>query len=161
MTRIFTVMTLLAWALLAHAATSADTDFLRRARQTNHAELALGQLALQRAGSDEVKQMARKMVDRHTELEAQLAALARARGVADPPVSSPEDQATYDRLAGLSGAEFDGAFKKVVGDIHTQELAMHRAELKDGSDAELKAFAQGRVTALEQAAPPKPAQRGW
>ncbi len=135
---------------------TAEREFLERARAMNHAELALGQLALARGESDAVKQMARKMVDKHTALEAELDKLARKRGVTAAPAVSAEQQATQDRLAKLSGAQFDAAFKQAVDAGHVQELELHKGELKSGTDPALRAFAQSRVTALEQnKAPPK------
>ena len=102
-------------------ATPAEQSYVQEAQTINQAELALGQLAQQRGSSDEVKQMSRTMVERHSVLSAQLAELARERAIASAPQPSTDDEQVYDRLAKLSGKSFDEAFKQAVADAHTRE----------------------------------------
>lgn len=130
-------------------AAPAEQSYVQSAQAINQAELALGQLAQQRGASDEVKQMARTMVERHAALSAQLADLARERAIATADHPSPEDDQVHDRLATLSGRSFDEAFEQAVADAHTRELALHRGELERGGDAGLRSYAQARVSALE------------
>jgi putative membrane protein len=139
---------LVAGGALAQAA-PAEQPYVQSAQRINRAELALGQLAQQRGSSDEVKQMARTMVERHSALSAQLDDLARERAIVTAQLASTEDEQVHDRLAQLSGTSFDEAFKLAVADAHTRELALHRGELERGGDAGLRGYAQSRVTALE------------
>jgi putative membrane protein len=138
-------------ALLATggALAQAAPAYVQSAQTINQAELALGQLAQQRGNSDEVKQMARTMVERHSALSAQLADLARERAIATAQQPSTEDERVHDRLAKLSGTSFDEAFNQAVADAHTRELALHRGEIERGGDAGLRGYAQSRVSALE------------
>ncbi len=129
--------------------TPAEHAYVQSAQAINQAELALGQLAQQRGGSDQVKQMARTMVERHSALSARLADLARARAIATPNAPATEDQGVHDRLARLSGRSFDEAFEQAVADTHARELALHRGEVAHGGDAGLRGYAQSRVKALE------------
>jgi putative membrane protein len=133
---------------LAQAA-PAEQSYVQSAQTINQAELALGQLAQQRGSSDEVKQMARNMVDRHSALSAQLADLARERAIPTAQHPSTVDDRAYVRLGKLSGTSFDEAFKQAVADAHTRELALHRGEIERGGDAGLRSYAQSRVSALE------------
>lgn len=139
---------LAAGGALAQAA-PAEQSYVQSAQTINQAELALGQLAQQRGSSDEVKQMARNMVERHSALSAQLADLARERAIATAQHPSTEEERGYDRLAKLTGTSFDEAFKQAVAHAHTRELALHRGELERGGDAGLRGYAQSRVSALE------------
>lgn len=139
---------LAAGGALAQAA-PAEQSYVQSAQTINQAELALGQLAQQRGSSDEVKQMARTMVERHSALSAQLADLARERAIATAQHPSTEEERGYDRLAKLTGTSFDEAFKQAVAHAHTRELALHRGELERGGDAGLRGYAQSRVSALE------------
>jgi len=139
---------LVAGGALAQAA-PAEQPYVQSAQRINRAELALGQLAQQRGSSDEVKQMARTMVERHSALSAQLDDLARERAIVTAQLASTEDEQVHDRLAQLSGTSFDEAFKLAVADAHTRELALHRGELERGGDAGLRGYAQSRVSALE------------
>jgi putative membrane protein len=147
-TKLFIAAVLVAGGARAQAA-PAEQSYVQSAQTINQAELALGQLAQQRSSSDEVKQMSRTMVERHSALSAQLAELARERAIASAQQPSAEDEQVHDRLAKLSGRSFDEAFKQVVADAHTRELALHRGELERSGDTGLRGFAQSRVSALE------------
>jgi putative membrane protein len=147
-TRVCIAALLVASGARAQAA-SAERSYVQSAQTINLAELALGQLAQKQGASDEVKQMARAMVERHSALRAELADLARARGIETADHPSTEDQQAHDRLAGLSGRSFDEAFEHAVADAHTRELALHRGALEHSGDAGLRSYAQSRVRALE------------
>jgi putative membrane protein len=133
----------------AHAGVAAERSYVQSAQAINQVELGLGQLAQQRGSSDAVKQMSHTMVERHSALSAQLAELARARGIAPPEKPSAEDEEVHGRLAKLSGRSFDEAFVRAVTDVHTRELALHRGEVEHSGDAGLRGYAQSRVSALE------------
>jgi putative membrane protein len=147
-TKLFIAALLVAGGERAQAA-PAEQTYVQSAQTINLAELAMGQLAQQRGSSDEVKQMSRTMVERHSALSAQLAELARERGIATAQEPSTEDEQVYDRLAKLSGRSFDEAFTQAVTDAHRRELALHRGELERSGDVGLRGYAQSRVSALE------------
>lgn len=147
-TKLLVAALLVAGGARAHA-DPAEESYVRSAQAINQAELALGQLGQRRGSSEEVKQMSRTMVERHSALTAQLAALARERAIATEREPSREDQQVQDRLVGLSGRAFDVTFKQAVADAHARELALHRGELERSGDAALRGYARSRVTALE------------
>ena len=149
-------------------ATSSDRAFLARALGVNHTEIVLGQMAIERAKTTEVKAMGEKMVQRHTELARQLRELAQIDPASAPATWSADQQKAIARLASVSEYAFDRAFKNMVSAGHVEELAMYREEVSHAADPRLSALATGRVAALEQsmtsASPPPsvpPARRGW
>src|SRR5580698_3512657 len=99
---------------------SDDQEFLEKALGVNQLELQLGQLAVQRATTAEVKAMGKKMVEKHTELGQQLAELARQAGGSGTAALSSEQRGIYDRVASQSGAAFDSVFKEVVDAGHVK-----------------------------------------
>jgi putative membrane protein len=127
-----------------------DQEFLEQALGVNQLELALGRLAVERAGAPEIKDMGRKMVQNHTELGRQLSELAQQSGVTGKPELSADQRAIYDRLASQSGAAFDAAFKQAVDSGHVKELAMYRAEVDRASNPQLRALAERRVAKLQE-----------
>jgi putative membrane protein len=145
-----------------------DEDFLDHARAVNQLELVLGQMALKRAATAEVKGMAAKMVQKHTALGQQLRELAQLDPASGPPALAAEQEATVARLSTLADRDFDESFKQTVGAVHLQELALYRAEAGRTQSPRLRAFTGGRIEALEQSmarapqtASAPPAKRGW
>ena len=150
------------------AAMSSDRAFLVRALGVNQTEIVLGQMAIARGQTAEVRAMGEKMVQRHTELARQLRELAQIGPASAPPTLSADQQKTIARLAGVSEYEFDRAFKNTVSAGNVEELAMYRNEVSHAANPRLGAFATGRVAALEESMasvrpPPSvpPARRGW
>ncbi len=116
-----------------------DKMFLRKAGQGGLAEVQLGQLALQKAGSQDVKDFGQKMVTDHTALNKEMAAAADSLGVMMPKKLSKEDQAEYDKLNAMSGDGFDKEYLAYMVKDHHQDLREFRIESSSASDPALKA----------------------
>jgi putative membrane protein len=121
------------------AQTMKDKMFLRKSAQGGLAEVKFGQLATQKASSDDVKTFAQKMVDDHTALNNSMAPIADSMGVRVPKMISKEDQAEYDKLSGLSGSDFDTEYLTVMVKDHHKDLREFRAEASETTDPTLKA----------------------
>lgn len=128
-----------------------DRAFLEQALGANELELRLGRLAAERSGTPELKEKARKMVENHTKLGAQLSDLAREDGLSPHPALSPEQQEKLRYVESQPAGSFDAAFKQTVDAGHVRELAMYREEVGRAVDPRLRAFAEQRVVALQQA----------
>jgi putative membrane protein len=137
-------------ATRAPAAPPADRVILVRALGVNQTEVVLGQMALKRGTTAEVRAMGEKMVQRHTELARQLRELAQIDPASEPPALSSDQQQTVARLAAVSEHDFDVSFKNTVGAGHVEELAMYRQAARQAADPRLGALATRRVAALEQ-----------
>lgn len=105
------------------------------------AEVALAQLALDRAGSDELRGFAEMMVRDHSDANERLAALAEAANVPLPEGPDPEHQAMQERLAGLEGGDFDLAYIRGQITDHQKTVQLLSAEVTGGQDAELQRLA--------------------
>jgi putative membrane protein len=134
----------------ASAAMPADRAFLVRALGVNQTEILLGQMALRRGTTAEVRAMGEKMVQRHTELAGQLRELAQIDPASEPPALSADQRQTVAQLTAVSAHDFDVSFKNTVGAGHVEELAMYRQEVSQAADPRLSALATRRVAALEQ-----------
>jgi putative membrane protein len=145
-----------------------DGAFLTRALGVNQLELTLGQMAVRRGTTPEVRAMGERMVKRHTEISRQLRELAGIDRASAPPTLSPDRQKTLATLEAVPYQDFDKVFKNTVSAGHIEELAMYREEVSHADDPRLAALAKGRVVALEQSmamanpAPSVPAaKRAW
>ncbi|HZS40564.1 MAG TPA: DUF4142 domain-containing protein [Polyangia bacterium] len=127
-----------------------DREFIEKAAMGGMAEVKLGRLAVERAQSSTVKDFGRRMIDDHTRVNRNLQQVAAKKGVTVPSRLSPEDQALYDRLSRLSGAEFDRAYLDAMAKDHDQDVAEFKKQANEAQDPELKAFARGALPTLEE-----------
>ena len=74
-------------------------------------------------------------------MNAELMALATAKGLALPKIPSVGHQFCAQSLAGLSGEEFDACYAKAQAVLHMDSLAKFEAEAERGQDPEIKALA--------------------
>lgn len=129
---------------------SADKKFVMEAAQGGMAEVKLGQLATQKASSDQVKQFGQKMIDDHTKANDELKSLAERKGITLPTDMDSKDQSRYDRLNKLSGAEFDRAYMREMERDHGKDVAEFKRESQRGSDPELKDWASKTLSTLQE-----------
>ena len=133
-----------------NAETMKDRIFLRKAAEGGMAEIQFGQLASQKAGSDDVKSFAQKMVTDHTELNSEMKPFAESLGVHTPKKLNSKDQAEYDKLNGLSGDEFDREYLACMLKDHHEDLREFRKESENTPDPSLKAAVdKGEVVILQ------------
>ena len=128
---------------------AADKNFMVKAAQGGLGEVALGQLALSRAGSAGAKRFGQRMVKDHTKANAQLKQVAAKQGVTLPAAPGPEEQATKARLAGLSGTAFDKAYISDMVEDHEKDVADFKKEAATGKDPAVKAFAAKTLPTLQ------------
>ena len=81
------------------------------------------------------------MIDAHTKAEAELKEVATTKGVTLPKDTSEPNKAAYAKLTKLNGAAFDSTYTKVQRDGHESAVAVFKAEIADGKDPDVKAFA--------------------
>jgi len=139
----------LAIAQTANRMTATDSTFVTKAAQGGMAEVKLGQLAEQKAMSPDVKNFGQTMVTDHTKANDELKALASSKGITLPSEIDSKDQATYDRLSKLSGAEFDRAYMKDMVSDHKTDVGEFKRQAVRGADVDLKAWAAKTLPTLE------------
>lgn len=129
----------LAMASAQAGSTEQDKAFLTDASAGGMAEVQFGQLASEKASSPKVKAFGEKMVTDHTMLNNKLKPFADKDGVPPPASLMPEDQAEYNKLEGLSGADFDKEYVAFMMKDHDKDLAAFKQEEASTKDAQLKA----------------------
>jgi putative membrane protein len=129
---------------------SADTHFAIKAAQGGMAEVKLGQLAANKASNPDVKAFGQKMVDDHTKANDQLKSIAQDEGMTLPGDVNQKQQATYDKLSKLSGADFDKQYVKSMVTDHEGDVKEFRKEADSGKDEKIKSFASQTLPTLQQ-----------
>lgn len=121
---------------------SSDRQFVIEAAQGGMAEVMLGQLAMKRAASNDVKQYAQDMIADHTKANTELMQLATQKGLTVPKKLDAKRQALMTQMSKLSGKSFDQAYMQQAGvKSHAEQEALFRRQAQQGQDPNLKAFA--------------------
>jgi putative membrane protein len=128
---------------------SSDRKFVMEALKGGMAEVELGKLASERAASDAVKQFGKRMADDHGKAGDELMKLAQDKGVAAPSALDGKHARLRDKLAKLSGADFDRAYVGEMVKDHRQDVKDFRREADKAKDPDVKAFAAKTLPTLE------------
>src|SRR5258708_28181826 len=78
---------------------TSDKKFIKEAADGGLAEVELGQLAVEKASSNDVKKFGQRMVDDHSKANDELKQLAATKGVDLPQEPSAKHKATNARLS--------------------------------------------------------------
>jgi predicted outer membrane protein len=113
-------------------------QFLSKAMESNTFEVRLGEMAVNKTQNNQVKEFAQMIVRDHTQAidqmkklrDARMADSVSSKGQVDtkttkntPDVQlTPEHQRTLDRLASLSGADFDREFMDMMVRDHRENI---------------------------------------
>jgi putative membrane protein len=127
----------------------ADRTFATKAAAGGQAEVALGRLATEKAGSQPVRQFGQQMVTDHSQANQELQAIAKQQNLTLPSKPDSASLATEQRLQASSGAAFDSAYARDMVQDHQQDVADFQKEVSSGQDPALKAFAQKYLPVLQ------------
>lgn len=108
----------------------ADQAFLKEAIQGDLAEAMMGELAQQKGESDGVKNFGEMLEKDHGEHLTKLQAMARQMGVEAPAEPSAKQKADHDKMAKMSGAQFDRAFAMHMVDDHKKDITKYQVQAK-------------------------------
>ena len=127
---------------------AADSTFMTRATADGMAEMQMGQLALSKSSDDQVKQLAKRIVDDHTQANQTLQALAQAKQVTLPSAPSKDALKSVDSMKKMQGRKFDKAWTAAMVKDHQQAVALFTTEKARTSDADLRKFSSGTLPVL-------------
>jgi putative membrane protein len=127
-----------------------DETFAKVAARGGLAEINLGKLAMDRGSSEPVKAFGTRMAAEHTRAGDKLMEAAKEEQIGLPTDISARDQATYDRLSKLSGADFDRAYAQEMVKDHQQDLRDFQREANRGNDDVIRGFASETVPMIQQ-----------
>lgn len=129
---------------------SSDAKFAMKAAQGGMAEVQLGKLAAEKAGSPDVKAFGQQMVDDHSKANDQLKSVAGQENMSLPATLDSKDQALYTKLQGMSGADFDKMYVKAMVKDHQEDVKEFQKEADKGKDPQIKNFASQTLPVLQQ-----------
>lgn len=127
-----------------------DKDFVKNVAESSATEVQLGKLAQDKASSDAVKELGKRMVEAHTQTSQQMkqaAAALKMEMPADPPRKVKKAE---DKLAKLSGPDFDRAYAKMAADEQKQAVKQFEREAKSGKVPGVKDYAAKNLSAEQE-----------
>ena len=132
-----------------HAAQDAD-DFVEDASAKGVAEVEAGKLAQEKGTSSDVKAFADMMVKDHSQANEKLKAIAASKQlkVSDDAMLLDKAKAMILELRGAKS--FDQAYANNQVKAHEATIGLFDNYVKDGTDAELKAFAEKTLPTLKK-----------
>ena len=126
-----------------------DAAFVKKAAEGGTAEVALAKLAQEKASNADVKSFAAKLEKDHSQANDDLKEVASKKNITLSATSSKSHQPTHDRLAKLSGAEFDKAYVAAMLESHQKGVRDFSNVASGSGDAEVKAFASKTLPTLK------------
>jgi len=112
-------------------------------------EVQLGNLAAQRASSNDVKQFGERMATDHSQLGQKLQQLASNLNLTLPQELTPEQQAAVSRLEKLSGKAFDHEYIKAMINDHVKDISEFERAASQATNADIKQFVSEALPTLK------------
>lgn len=128
----------------------ADTTFADKASLGGMAEVELGQLAVEKASTEAVRDFAAMMVKDHGIANAELKAIASSKNITLPAAIDAAEAKKKQELQFKSGADFDKAYVMTMVEGHEKTLALMEEGSRECKDADLKSFAVKTASLVKQ-----------
>jgi putative membrane protein len=122
-----------------------DRNFIEDAAKAGMAEVAISQIAAEKAMDPQVKEFARMMVNDHGGANTELTTLAGSKNVMLPTKQPNTDKWTKKK----AGKDFDEDYMEKMVDEHDNAVEHFEREVKRGDDADVKAFAAKMLPTLQ------------
>jgi putative membrane protein len=124
----------------------ADSTFVHKTLEDNVAQEQMGQLAVQKSQSDDVK----KMAQIHEQLTNQMMPVAKKLGVDEPKQPSKKDRQEIEKMQSLSGQDFDAAFIRAMLKDQRDDLKGFQDEAQGAQDPNVQQLAKMDEPVLNQ-----------
>lgn len=115
-------------------------EFVKDAADGGMAEVQLGNLALQKASSQSVKDFAQMMITDHSKANDELKDVASGDNITIPSSVSSDHQDDIDKLSNLSGTDFDKAYMDLMVKDHQKDVDTFEEASKNVTDPQLKSW---------------------
>jgi putative membrane protein len=125
-----------------------DAQFVVNTANAGMTEIQAGKLAQQQGMGKDVKDYGAMMVKDHTTAADKLKAIAASKNITLPDALSPDAQTDIADLQKKQGKDFDKAYMDKMIDDHKKVISAFESEAKNGSDADIRGFADSTLHTL-------------
>jgi len=126
----------------------ADQDFAVNTAIAGMTEIQAAQMAEQKTKAKDVKDYAEMMVKDHTAAADKLKTIATQKNITLPAALTPDAQKDLDNLQQETGNKFDKDYMAMMVSDHKKVIGAFENESKNGSDADIRAFADSTLHTL-------------
>lgn len=129
--------------------TEPDSVFVKVAASSSMLEVELGNMAMQKASHQRVKDFAAKMVEEHTKASQELTSLATSKNFKMPAAILPQHSKQVEALTNLAGTEFDRKYMDIMVEEHKEDVDEFEDAAEKANDADVKAWAAKMLPHLQ------------
>ncbi|MBA2351628.1 MAG: DUF4142 domain-containing protein [Burkholderiales bacterium] len=126
-----------------------DKKFALEAGKIGMAEVAAGKQAAEK-GTAPVKEFGQHMVQDHGMANKKLMQIAEDKGIQLPQQVDKKHQKIMDKMADMSGANFDKEYLDAQVKDHKKAIKVFEKQAEDGKDPALKQFAAETLPTLQE-----------
>jgi putative membrane protein len=126
-----------------------DVEFVKKAAEGGMLEAKLGEYMMSHTANEKVKMLAKMMYEDHTKANQELKELADKKSMDIPMDISKDKKDVFDNMAKMKGDELDKWYSDQMVKDHKEDIKLFEAESKDGKEADLKAWASGKLPTLK------------
>jgi putative membrane protein len=126
-----------------------SASVLAQIHQANLKEIALGQIAEEKASTDEVRAYAVQLVNDHTSADQMVLATAQKTGTHLRSAATTQSK-TDQKLSSASGAQFDRLFLEQTSTDHKKLMSELQQEREDASDDNIESLIDKIMPILQQ-----------
>lgn len=127
------------------AMSKSDSRYLHLMAEANIAEVRLGEIAVAKADSAQVKQFAKHMVEDHGKMLSELKAMAASKNARLPQAPDRKHRDAAKQLERLSGSAFDRAYMEQMVQDHEATLKLLQQIADKADDQQLRHTAREAV----------------
>jgi putative membrane protein len=128
----------------------AETEFLSDMVMDSMVEEELGRIALDRASRDEVRQLARELIETRLAVGRQAFDLATSKGVAVPQDLNEDYRSMLQRLSRVTAEDFDSMYIDLVLREHERTVSDLMNDIIGIADVEVRSFAESAFELVEE-----------
>jgi len=127
----------------------APSIFVQKAALDGMTEVEAGKVALVKSQDPAIRSFAERMVSDHGRTNAELASLAKSKGIEAPKTLDAEHKSMLDALKSKNGGEFDHAYAEHMNMDHSKAIALFESA-SGSNDADLAQFARNTLPTLKE-----------
>ena len=126
----------------------ASDAFLKSAIEGNYAEVNMGNLAQKNGQSDGIKSFGKMLSTDHAAANDKAMEAAKSMGMTPPTGPNEKQKMAYDKMAKMSGPQFDEMFAKDMVADHKKDIAEYKTEAKKTNAA--GTYASSQIDTLQK-----------